>query len=211
MFQGKVPSNVRQRYLNTIVEECLKIYNNDKDRAYPRATKEEEECHSKSKNRNIYLNLAVNCIKKLRTEAAEAKAKGGSSSSSGQSSALEKQRSLTTHLQVLAGKAGAQCSWSIEKVKTTCFKNCSNTCVFMESNRSFQVKPIDPDKMTPDMYYSLFKRYVLKDEELYDNGYPIAVEDEPGLAKVKAERKFKPGQCPVRSNVQSELHKFSRQ
>lgn len=30
-FGGKVPSNIRQRYLNIFIDECLKIYPDQKD------------------------------------------------------------------------------------------------------------------------------------------------------------------------------------
>ena len=43
-MSAKVPSNVRQRYLNSIVEECIKLYQNDHAKAYERAVKEEKEC-----------------------------------------------------------------------------------------------------------------------------------------------------------------------
>ena len=67
---SKVPTNVRQRYLNSIIDECLKI-TDDELAAHVRAEKEEADCNRKASSRMIYLNLAVNCIKKLRTEAAE--------------------------------------------------------------------------------------------------------------------------------------------
>ncbi len=39
---SKVPSNVRQRYLDSIVDECLKLHIGNRQAAYERALKEEE-------------------------------------------------------------------------------------------------------------------------------------------------------------------------
>ncbi|QQP41661.1 REX1_ RNA exonuclease 1 -like protein (Silurana) [Caligus rogercresseyi] len=48
-MKSKVPSGIRQRYLDSLVEECLKIYGGDKGDAYARATKEEQLCCDRSK------------------------------------------------------------------------------------------------------------------------------------------------------------------
>lgn len=67
-------------------------------KAYPRAEKEEQDCSRKASSRMIYLNLVVNKIKKLRTEAAEAEAAGFKPPPNND----PKNRSmLTTHMQVL--------------------------------------------------------------------------------------------------------------
>ena len=164
VFKLQVPSNIRQRYLDSVVEECVKIYRFDRAKAYERATKEEESCNARSKNRNIYLNLVVNCIKKLRTEASEAlKRAGPSSSSSSPAPAQNKPRPnlLTTHMQVLAGKAGTVGTWSIEGRKK------------------------DEFEITPDLSYTVMKRYLLTKEQLEENCYPIPDPLEKGKAVVK--------------------------
>ena len=111
--QGKVPVNVRQKYLDTITDECLKIFPNNTAAAYKRAEDEEKICSDKSKTRSIYLNLVVNLIKKLRNEA-----KTNNPSASNSNSTVKKSitpNMLTTHLQTLIGKAGTIGSWSIEE------------------------------------------------------------------------------------------------
>ncbi|KAL3870043.1 hypothetical protein ACJMK2_042660 [Sinanodonta woodiana] len=64
---SKIPSNMRQRYLNTMIDECLKIYGNEGD-AFKRAVEEEEAVYKRCSNKKIYLNLSVNTIKRLRNE-----------------------------------------------------------------------------------------------------------------------------------------------
>ena len=104
--EAKVPTNVRQKYLDTITDECLKIYPNNLAAAYKRAEDEEKVCCDKSKSRSIYLHSVVSCIKKLRNEATTDKVP--------QVPKTITPNMLTTHLQTLVGKAGTRGSWSIE-------------------------------------------------------------------------------------------------
>nr|CAG4643740.1 EOG090X01LQ [Lepidurus arcticus] len=110
-FGSKVPASIRQRYLNILVDECLKFYSKEQE-AYDRALAEEQNCYGRSANRNVYLNVVVNCVKKIRTEAS---GRNGESSSEIASSSGAK----GSHLAVLAGKGGTKGSWSIEKPKKT--------------------------------------------------------------------------------------------
>ena len=66
--------------------------------AYPRAEQEEKDCCRKASSRMIYLNLAVNKIKKLRAEKAAAPAKLAAAGASGAD--VGKRNMLTTHMQV---------------------------------------------------------------------------------------------------------------
>ncbi len=73
--------------------------------AFDRALREEQQCSDRSKTRNIYLNVVVNAIKRLRTEVAEAKKNPRPSTSSASSSSSSKVATranpLTTHMQVM--------------------------------------------------------------------------------------------------------------
>ena len=127
--QGKVPANVRQKYLDTITDECLKMYPNNTAAAYKRSVYEENICSDKSKTRSIYLNLVVNLIKKLRNEAKTNNPASNSDSvkkstyTDGVRRSIITPNMLTTHLQTLIGKAGTIGSWSIEENKYQKFLN----------------------------------------------------------------------------------------
>lgn len=101
-FGAKVPTNIRQRYLNTFIDECVKFCPSEeaafrmvcdslrkcyfplffffyikKDLFFVfllQALDEEKLVYDRSSSKNIYLNVAVNTLKKLR-------GKSGSSSS----------------------------------------------------------------------------------------------------------------------------------
>lgn len=138
----------------------MKIFKNDKARAYERAVAEEETCCSRSKNRNVYLNVVVNCIKKLRDEA-KTKADEPVASTSGVDR-VQKRSMLTTHLQVLAGKGGTVGTWSIEKRRD-------------DGNA----------EMCAALAYALLKRYALTPQQLEDNCYPTVDPREKGRAVVR--------------------------
>ena len=95
---SKVPTTVRQKYLDTIIQECLKISGGDELEAYTRAEREEANCCRKASSRMLYLNLVVSSIKKLRAEAATAAASARRRKSA--PNLTEKRSMLTTHLQV---------------------------------------------------------------------------------------------------------------
>ena len=144
--------------MDTLVDECLKIYPDNTSAAYQRAEAEEKVCSEKSKTRSIYLNSVVMCIKKLRNEAK----KVNPTSKKAQEFKRTTPNMLTTHLQTILGKAGTVGSCSIEH----------------------NVKSI-PD-LTPDRFYAMLLRYVLTEEQLEENGYPIPV----NLSKALDEAKF---------------------
>merc|ERR1719466_694388 len=100
--KSKVPTNVRQKYLNSIIDTCLKICGGDELAAFSRAETEEADCCRKASSRMIYLNLVVNKIKKLRAEAVTAAAAGRSQRQQEAGVAGERRNMLTTHMQVLA-------------------------------------------------------------------------------------------------------------
>uniref|UniRef100_A0A4X2LHA7 RNA exonuclease 1 homolog n=1 Tax=Vombatus ursinus TaxID=29139 RepID=A0A4X2LHA7_VOMUR len=65
-FGAKVPTNIRQRYLNLFIDECLKFCPSPQE-AYDKALSEEKVAYERSSSKNIYLNVAVNTLKKLRS------------------------------------------------------------------------------------------------------------------------------------------------
>ena len=96
--KSKVPTTVRQKYLDTIITECLKITGGEELEAYTRAEREEANCCRKASSRMLYLNLVVSTIKKLRAEATAAAASAQHRKAAPNLS--EKRSMLTTHLQV---------------------------------------------------------------------------------------------------------------
>ena len=63
----RVPATVRQRYLNVLIDELLKIYDREED-AYERAVTEESQCYARSNSKTVYLNVVVNIINRIRKE-----------------------------------------------------------------------------------------------------------------------------------------------
>ncbi|XP_046300232.1 RNA exonuclease 1 homolog isoform X2 [Marmota monax] len=101
-FGGKVPTVIRQRYLNLFIEECLKFCSSNQE-AIEKALNEEKVAYDRSPSKNIYLNVAVNTLKKLRGLVPSTVP--GLSKASG--------RRVVSHEVVLGGKLAAKTSFSL--------------------------------------------------------------------------------------------------
>lgn len=190
-FGSKVPQNIRQRYLNSFIDECLKF--TGEKTAFKIAMAEERVCYNRASSRMVYLNLAVNALKRLRTQQAAGEAaqelidndpqfgessepdepststKPSSSVSSPAPSRTASQHPINpnhvrlSHFSVLA-VGGQKGSWSIEKPK-------KNTVDVSDCLKGLN-------------FYKLMKKYVLTEEQLRENGYPLPDPDEKGKAIV---------------------------
>ncbi|XP_049643870.1 RNA exonuclease 1 homolog [Suncus etruscus] len=103
-FGGKVPTVIRQRYLNLFIEECLKFCSSSQE-AIEKALNEEKAAFDRSPSKNIYLNVAVNTLKKLRGLVPSSVP--GVNKTSG--------RRLVSHEVVLGGKLAAKTSFSLSR------------------------------------------------------------------------------------------------
>ncbi|UYV65179.1 REXO1 [Cordylochernes scorpioides] len=141
---NRVPYNIRQRYLNSMIDEYLKLCD-DEDEAYKQALEEENKAYARANNRHIYLNVACNAIQKLRRRLAEES--GGSS-----------QPVVATHDAVLGGAIAARTSFSIEKrapkpstelegpILYKLLKPYVMTSQQLEENNYPMSDPVDPNK-----------------------------------------------------------------
>lgn len=64
----RVPANIRQKYLNILVDETLKIYDREED-AYERAVEEEKQSYAKCNSKVVYVNVITNLVQRIRREA----------------------------------------------------------------------------------------------------------------------------------------------
>ncbi|XP_012937712.1 RNA exonuclease 1 homolog, partial [Aplysia californica] len=157
---AKVPTNVRQRYLNLIIDEFLKFC--PEETAYSKAQEEEVAVYGRSTNKNIYLRLAVNCIKRVRTDAAAAQPssskkpcpglRGSNPSSVAQS-----------HAATLGGALAARTSYTLNRLGG--------------AGRSL------PQDYKGAALYQRLEKYVLTEQQLRDNGYPRPDHDAAGKVR----------------------------
>ncbi|XP_076775542.1 RNA exonuclease 1 homolog isoform X2 [Arvicanthis niloticus] len=118
-FGGKVPTVVRQRYLNLFIEECLKFCPSNQE-AIEKALNEEKVAYDRSPSKNIYLNVAVNTLKKLRglvpsTVPSLSKASG---------------RRVVSHEVVLGGKLAAKTSFSLSRPSSPRVEELKGTALY---------------------------------------------------------------------------------
>ncbi|NWU96273.1 REXO1 exonuclease, partial [Upupa epops] len=147
-FGAKVPTNIRQRYLNLFIDECLKFCSSSQE-AFDKALSEEKVAYERSTSRNIYLNVAVNTLKKLRSLAP----------SSPSSTNKTSNKKVVSHEAVLGGKLAAKTSFTL--------------------NRSGSLRPED---LTGAALYRRLKEYLMTEEQLKENGYPMPHPEKPGRA-----------------------------
>uniref|UniRef100_A0A915LAS7 Elongin A binding-protein 1 domain-containing protein n=1 Tax=Romanomermis culicivorax TaxID=13658 RepID=A0A915LAS7_ROMCU len=91
---AKVPSTIRQRYLNVMIDHCLK-YCRSEQAAYDLAVEQENNVYRKSNSKAAYLNAAVNAIKRLRDDFDDEKPKNTNANTT---------TSTLSHSDVLLGK-----------------------------------------------------------------------------------------------------------
>ncbi|KAM6219036.1 RNA exonuclease 1 homolog [Rhynchocyon petersi] len=103
-FGAKVPTAIRQRYLNLFIEECLKFSSSSQE-AIEKALTEEKMAYDRSPSKNIYLNVAVNTLKKLR----------GLVPCASPSLSKTSGRRVVSHEVVLGGRLAAKTSFSLSR------------------------------------------------------------------------------------------------
>uniref|UniRef100_A0A1A8CVI7 REX1, RNA exonuclease 1 homolog n=1 Tax=Nothobranchius kadleci TaxID=1051664 RepID=A0A1A8CVI7_NOTKA len=150
-FGPKVPTNVRQRYLDTFIDECVKFCPSE-DEAFQMAVDEEKLVYDRSSSKNIYLNVAVNTLKKLR-------GKSSSCLSPAYSSGSAAKRRPQSHEEVLGGRLAATTSFTV--------------------NRSGKQQE---EKLTGVVLYRKLKSYLMTEEQLQEHGYPRSDPEVSGRA-----------------------------
>ncbi|KAK3090176.1 hypothetical protein FSP39_009745 [Pinctada imbricata] len=153
-FGSKVPTNVRQRYLNSIIDECLKICPSEEE-AFKRGQEEESVVYSRSTSKTVYLNVAINTIKRLRNEASE----------NSPSKAKKVSPMKISHEAVLGGKNAVRNTYTL--------------------NRSASVNVAEIFKGAE--LYKRLERYILKEEQLKENGFPRTDPDDSSKVKLYTE------------------------
>ncbi|KAG1706978.1 RNA exonuclease 1 [Nymphon striatum] len=142
-FGSKVPSNIRQRYLNIFIDECLKIYPDHQD-AFDRALEEEKNAYNRSSNKTVYLNVVVNITKKLRTEIKQEE------SPKATMKITDFKNPKVSHAYNLGGAQAAKVSFSIERKN----RNQSST------------------ELTDALFYEMLKQYLLDEKQLEAHVFP---------------------------------------
>lgn len=64
----RVAASIRQKYLNILVDETLKIYDREED-AFERAVEEEKQSYAKCSSKLVYVNIITNVVQRIRREA----------------------------------------------------------------------------------------------------------------------------------------------
>ncbi|XP_038571339.1 RNA exonuclease 1 homolog [Micropterus salmoides] len=151
-FGAKVPTNIRQRYLNTFIDECVKFCPSE-DVAFQMALDEEKLVYDRSNSKNIYLNVAVNTLKKLRNKSISCP------SPVTKDPGLVANRRAQSHEEVLGGRLAATTSFTVNRMGKQ-----------------------QEEKLTGAKLYRRLKAYLMTEEQLQEHGYPRANPESAGKA-----------------------------
>lgn len=152
-FGAKVPTNVRQRYLNTFIDECLKFSPCEQE-AFQMALEEEKVVYDRSSSKNIYLNVAVNTLKKLRSRSTPV-------SPALKTPPASVKRKVQSHEEMLGGRLAATTSYTI--------------------NRSGKQQDLS---LKGAILYNKLRKYIMTEEQLQEHGYPRPHPENSGHAVV---------------------------
>ncbi|ESO06160.1 hypothetical protein HELRODRAFT_106036 [Helobdella robusta] len=139
-----LPYDLRQSVLNSFIDYCLKIYDNETD-AFQRALSEEEKLARSSSSRQIYKSHAVSQRVNLSRESS-------SSTECPQLSPSTPSFKSLSHDYVLGGRLAQETSYSINR-----------------SNKSHTT----PIVVSPCELYKHLQPYILTREQLLSNGFPV--------------------------------------
>ncbi|XP_076582912.1 RNA exonuclease 1 homolog [Chaetodon auriga] len=151
-FGAKVPTNIRQRYLNTFIDECVKFCPSE-DVAFQMALDEEKLVYERSNSKNIYLNVAVNTLKKLRSKSSSCP------SPVTKDPGLVTNRRAQSHEEVLGGRLAATTSFTVNRMGKQ-----------------------QEEKLIGATLYRKLKTYLMTEEQLQEHGYPRANPEAVGKA-----------------------------
>ncbi|XP_052061625.1 RNA exonuclease 1 homolog isoform X2 [Mytilus californianus] len=163
-FGSKVPTNIRQRYLNLIIDECLKLCDSEEE-AFKRGQEEEMVVYKRSNTKTIYLNVAINAIKRLRNEISE---------SLPTTSKLPRMNAMQlSHEAILGGKNAMKTSYTVKRSGTTSklenFKVHEKICV--RCGKKFIVYPTGKYAKQEECIYHWAKAWKRKVNGIFDSRY----------------------------------------
>ncbi|KAM8873923.1 RNA exonuclease 1 homolog [Spinachia spinachia] len=153
-FGAKVPNNVRQRYLTTFIDECVKFCPSE-DVAFQLALDEERLVYERSSSKNIYLNVAVNALKKLRSKSTSCP------SPVTKNPGLVANKRAQSHEEVLGGRHAATTSFTVNRMG----------------------KQLE-EKLTGTTLYRKLQAYLMTEEQLQEHGYPRTNPEVAGKAVI---------------------------
>ncbi|XP_007897136.2 RNA exonuclease 1 homolog [Callorhinchus milii] len=156
-YGAKVPTNVRQRYLNVFIDECLKFCRSEQE-AFDKGLSEEKIVYDRCTSRTVYLNVAVNTLKKLRSQ------KNTPTSPTEKTPKVCKpninaNKKTLSHEAMLGGRMAMKTSFTL--------------------NRSGKHQDVE---LKGASFYNKLKEYILTEEQLRENSYPRPHPEKPGVA-----------------------------
>ncbi|CAG2100667.1 unnamed protein product [Medioppia subpectinata] len=175
---NKLSLKIRQNCLNKFIDEYLTFQTEEE--SFKRGLSSEKSVYDRSKTEQIYRVLSVHEVKKIRTES-----DGQKKDSNAKNMTAEEMKKignrLVSHEAILNGKISG--TFSVEKRQHS----------------------LTVDELTETQLYQMLEKYVMKESQLVDYGYPRPDPQKRGsavLPKLKAEK--------IRNNYETTVRSCSR-
>lgn len=165
---SKVATNVRQRYLNMFIDECLKMSSSEQE-AFDRGKEEEKAIFNRCSNSKIYLNLCVHTVRKLREEFTQ---KEEDKKRSKDSAKVRKVNGTkVSHSEILDGPGAKKKTFTVQ--------------------RSGGAVKLREEDFTGVELYKRLQPYILTDDQLRANNFPRVHPEQGGAAMLYGEESTK--------------------
>ncbi|KAF8768269.1 RNA exonuclease 1 homolog [Argiope bruennichi] len=155
-YGSKVPTVVRQKFLNAFIDEYIK-FSATEEEAFESALEEEKKAYQRSSSKAIYMNVASNALNRLRHRKDE-----NASDKKGDGVSSTTNAKTVSHEAMLNGPMSQRASFSIERKKA---------------------QPV-ADLKGVALYEHLLS-YVLTEDQLRENGFPLPHPTELGRAVIE--------------------------
>ncbi|GFQ86698.1 RNA exonuclease 1 homolog [Trichonephila clavata] len=155
-YGSKVPTVIRQKYLNLFIDEYVKLSPSEEE-AYESALEEEKKAYQRSSSKAIYMNVVSNALRRLRNTKVE---NGTEKKSDGVSSTTNSK--TVSHETVLNGPQAQRTSFSIERKKAAPVVDLKGAAL-----------------------YEHLLTYILTEDQLRENGFPLPHPSELGKAVIE--------------------------
>ncbi|GIY75100.1 RNA exonuclease 1 homolog [Caerostris darwini] len=155
-YGSKVPTVIRQKFLNTFIDEYIK-FSSTEEEAYENALDEEKKAFQRSSSKAIYMNVASNALNRLRHRKNE---NGPNNKKDGVTSTTNSK--TVSHEAMLNGPQAQRGTFSIERKKPQSVPDLKGIAL-----------------------YEHLSTYILIKEQLKENGFPLPHPTELGKAVIE--------------------------
>ncbi|XP_047123863.1 RNA exonuclease 1 homolog isoform X1 [Hydra vulgaris] len=181
-YGSKIAHNLRQLYLNKIIDEFIPKCQSEAD-ACEKGFAEEATAYQRSNRKQTYLNLCANIVKKIRSLPAYVPPDTEENLNTSKTETNRLMTSSITGYQKLNQKIYTALPKKIIKPVSPALVIAGSTAKVTDiSQRRLSSEPIE---LNEDTFYTYLQDYLLSDGQLWENKYPLIDPNNDKMAIIK--------------------------